>query len=399
MLLELNVTKYLLPKGVCQKLGSNALFPELIDFSNPYFTTQLITYIGNKRALLPFLNSNIEEVKKRLSKNKLVMFDGFSGSGVVSRLLKYHASQLWVNDLEDYCEIINKCYLANKSEVDINFITETIHWLNDNKLKVRRMKHGFIERNYAPKNDKDIKIGERVFYTNENAKIIDNIRYLINTNIGGNDRVFPLASLIVEASIHTNTSGVFKGFHKKNRIGCFGGRGENALTRIKKQISLEVPILSDVECEVNIRKADVNKLIKSPAIPKEFDLVYYDPPYNQHPYGSNYFMLNIIANGAEGVEIQDGISGIVKGWNRSLYNKRNEAKIAFDDLIAHTPAKYILISYNSEGFISISDFCTILKKYGDFYLKKQEYNTYRGCRNLRNRSIKTEELLWVLKKK
>ena len=24
------------------------------------------------------------------------------------------------------------------------------------------------------------------------------------------------------------------------------------------------------------------------------NLTYFDPPYNQHPYGSNYFMLNII---------------------------------------------------------------------------------------------------------
>ena len=27
------------------------------------------------------------------------------------------------------------------------------------------------------------------------------------------------------------------------------------------------------------------------------DLAYFDPPYNQHPYGSNYFMLNIINGG------------------------------------------------------------------------------------------------------
>ena len=26
------------------------------------------------------------------------------------------------------------------------------------------------------------------------------------------------------------------------------------------------------------------------------DIAYLDPPYNQHPYGSNYFMLNLIAS-------------------------------------------------------------------------------------------------------
>lgn len=375
------------------------IFPSAITFNNPYFTTQVITCIGNKRALLPFLNSNIEKVKKKLSRNKLVIFDGFSGSGIVSRLLKYHASELFVNDLESYSEIINKCYLANKSEVDIGFIRTTSQWLNDNKLKGSRRKPGFISRNYAPKDDEDIKAGERVFYTHKNAKIIDNIKYLINANIKTDSRHFFLASLITKASINTNTSGVFKGFHKNKGIGCFGGQGKNALSRIKREISLEVPVFSDVECKVNITKTDVNKLVKAPEMPKCFDLAYYDPPYNQHPYGSNYFMLNIIANKGKDPEIQDGVSGIVKHWNRSSYNKRNAAKKALDDLIAHTPAKYIMVSYNSEGIIPINDFRATLKKYGEFYLEKQEYNTYRGSRNLNNRSIKVQELLWVLKKR
>ena len=31
-------------------------------------------------------------------------------------------------------------------------------------------------------------------------------------------------------------------------------------------------------------------------------------------------------------------------------------------------------------------------------LKKQNYNTFRGSRNLNNRNLKVKELLWVLKK-
>lgn len=97
---------------------------------------------------------------------------------------------------------------------------------------------------------------------------------------------------------------------------------------------------------------DINELVRSPEIP-EFDLAYFDPPYNQHPYGSNYFMLNILANGTRGVPIQDGVSGIAKDWNRSEYNRRQHAEKAMDDLIENTPAKYILISYNNEGIIPI----------------------------------------------
>ena len=375
-----------------------SLFPEFtVDFDSPFLTSHLITYIGNKRSLLPFINTAIETIKRKLNKEKLVVLDGFSGSGGVSRLLKHHASELWVNDFEDYCEVINKCYLANKSDVNLEYLRKTITWLNDNKL-VQKEKIGFIEKNYAPADDCKIKHGERVFYTNKNAKIIDNLKSIIFKEIPAETRHYFLAPLIVEASIHTNTSGVFKGFHKKDGIGCFGGRGENALVRIKKDIDLKTPVFSDMECATFIKKADINTLIKSKEIPKIFDLVYYDPPYNQHPYGSNYFMLNIIANEAESIPIQDGVSGIACDWKRSLYNKFDKAVRAMDDLIASTPAKYILISYNNEGIIGIDKFKAILNKYGTYELLKKEYNTYRGSRNLGDRNIKVQELLWVLQK-
>lgn len=378
------------------KYRNATLFPEFINFDDPYFTTHLITYIGNKRSLLPFINKGIEEVKKRLGKKKLVTIDGFVGSGATARLLKHHSSELWVNDLEDYCEVINKCYLANRTEIDLDYINSTIQWLNENKLEGIK-EPGFIERNYAPNDDNSVKEGERVFYTNKNAKIVDNLKRLIEENVDPKLKHFFLAPLIVKASIHTNTSGVFKGFHKKNGKGHFGGRGENALTRILADIELEPPLFSTTECPVVVKQMDINELVHSDEVP-EFDLAYFDPPYNQHPYGSNYFMLNILANGTKGVPIQDGVSGIVKNWNRSEYNRRQRAEKAMDDLIENTPAKYILISYNNEGIIPIRIFEKILQKYGSFYLMEQEYNTYRGSRNLNGRSTKVKELLWVLKK-
>jgi len=379
------------------KYRNVTLFPELINFDDPFFTTHLITYIGNKRNLLPFINKGIEEVKRRLGKKNLVTFDGFVGSGTTARLLKHHSSELWVNDLEDYCDVLNKCFLANRSEIDLNYINYTIQWLNENKLEGIK-EPGFIERNYAPKDDDNIQEGERVFYTNKNAKILDNLKRLVQENVDPELKHFFLAPLIVKASIHTNTSGVFKGFHKKDGKGHFGGRGENALSRICAEIKLEPPLFSTVECPVYVKQMDINELVCSDDVP-EFDLAYFDPPYNQHPYGSNYFMLNILANGTRGVPIQDGVSGIAKDWNRSEYNRRQRAEKAMDDLIENTPAKYILISYNDEGIIPIKKFEEILSKHGSFDLLEQEYNTYRGSRNLNGRSIKVKELLWVLKKK
>ena len=82
-----------------------------------YLRRQLITYIGNKRALLGPIGKAVETVKKRLNKTKLRAFDVFSGSGVVSRFLKAHASHLVSNDVEDYATAISHCYLRNRTHV------------------------------------------------------------------------------------------------------------------------------------------------------------------------------------------------------------------------------------------------------------------------------------------
>lgn len=388
--------KILKNRTLSSSKGQATLFgKENLDLNDPFFNSHLITYIGNKRRLLPFLYQGFSKIRGKLGKKKLVILDGFVGSGAAARLLKAFASELHVNDFENYTETLNRAYLANQSEIDTNRLRHYIDWLNENKLKTKTTRPGFIEKNYAPKNDNKIQPGERVFYTNTNAKIIDNLRRLIN-KIPKQYRHFCLASLLVKASVHTNTSGVFKGFHKCNGNGHFGGQGENALTRIKQEITLDMPIFSSFECPVYVHKRDTNELVKDKQLPF-FDLVYYDPPYNQHPYGSNYFMLNII-NGGKEVEIQNGVSGIAKEWKRSAYNQKKNAKEAMDRLLADTQARFIAISYNDEGVIPVNSFEKILSKYGKWEVMEQDYNTYRGSRNLHNRNIKVKELLWILEK-
>ena len=120
-----------------------------LDLDNPFFTSHLITYIGNKRRLLPFLYKGFSKIRERIGKKKMVVFDGFVGSGATARLLKAFANELHVNDLEDYSETINNAYLANKSEIDIQKLEGYIKWLNENKLKTKSKKQGFIEKNYA----------------------------------------------------------------------------------------------------------------------------------------------------------------------------------------------------------------------------------------------------------
>jgi len=125
-------------------------------FENPdYLRKQLITYIGNKRALLGYIACEVDKVQRRLGKAKLNVADLFSGSGVVSRFFKAHASLVISNDIEDYAAAISRCYLRNKSEIDINILNNIVEDFNK-RVDFGPFTGGFIEEMYSPKDKKII---------------------------------------------------------------------------------------------------------------------------------------------------------------------------------------------------------------------------------------------------
>ena len=356
-----------------------------------YLTTQIITYIGNKRSLLGFIGDAVDEVKKRLGKDKLDIVDIFSGSGIVSRYLKQYSSKLIANDLEEYAYVINKCYLSNKSDIDMDELVSYYNYLKEQLDG--ELKRGIISDMYAPKDINHIKLGERCFYTTRNAMYIDTARQLIN-NIPEQYQYFFIAPLLTEASIKNNTSGVFKGFYKNSKtgIGQFGGNDQNALSRIKRDIDLPFPVFSNYDCDVELYKEDANELVKKLDL---VDLIYMDPPYNQHPYGSNYFMLNVINKYEEPKDVST-VSGIPKNWNRSKFNQAKEALKTFEELCRNAKARYLLISFNSDGFIKKDAMIQMLSKIGEVTVMEKEYNTFRGSRNLNNRDIHIKEFLYLV---
>jgi len=69
------------------------------------------------------------------------------------------------------------------------------------------------------------------------------------------------------------------------------------------------------------------------------------------------------------------------------------------DLIEKTiqKSKYILLSYNNEGIIPVDNWNEIFKEYN---VEKHEikYDTYKGSRNLKNRSDKVIEIMYLISK-
>ena len=196
-----------------------------------------------------------------------------------------------------------------------------------------------------------------------------------------------------EASIHANTSGVFKGFYKNTSgIGQWGGQGRNALSRICGEITLKRPVFSSHDCEKEILQFDTTKMNNN----INCDLAYLDPPYNQHPYGSNYFMLNLIATYKEPEKIST-VSGIPNNWNRSDFNKKAIACQSLKKSLDKIKAKEYIISYNNEGFITYDEMVSLLEAYGEVGVITEDYPTFRGCRNLNNRTLHTKEYLFCVK--
>ena len=386
--------------ALSQMLFTEALYENVsvgrfteVEESSDYLTTQILTYLGNKRSLLRFLGEGVSIVRKSLGGRRISFLDAFSGSGIVSRYMKKHASLIIANDLELYSEIVNKCYLTNKISInwqDFDKVFDTyIRYVDKHQCQ------GVVSKLYAPQDDEHIRQGERVFYTRENALLLDSARNAIDAVVPKQYFNLILAPLLAEASIHPNTSGVFKGFYKnRDGIGAFGGEGKNALARICGKITLQKPVLSNFDCDSRVLRMDVNEAVK---IIPDVDLAYFDPPYNQHPYGSNYFMLNLIAENKMPDEIS-AVSGIPKKWNHSRYNKKRESQDAFFSLLESTRAKFLMISYNSEGFIKKDTFLKFLEGIGKVKSLETEYNTFRGSRNLRNRALTVTEYLFLVKR-
>ena len=362
---------------------------------NPdYLSKQIITYIGNKRSLLDFIGEAIVKIQKDIGKEKLDIVDMFSGSGIVARYFKQYASTIIANDLEDYSRVINQCYLSDKNE-QLEDEIKYYYQILKQELDAEKWRPGFITELYAPKDSDHIIEGERVFFTTRNALYIDTARQIINT-FPFYVRPYFIAPLLAEASVKNNTAGVFKGFYKNSQtgIGEFGGTGKNALSRIKADIELEPPILSEFDCSADVFCEDANTLVeKLPVV----DVIYMDPPYNQHPYGSNYFMLNLIANYERPKKISE-VSGIPADWHRSNYNKKREALEAMYELCRKARAKYLVISFNSEGFISKEEMLYMLSEVGSVEVLEQKYNVYRASRNLHEREIYVYEYLFIVKK-
>lgn len=368
---------------------------------NKYLNSQIITYMGNKRKLLPEISNVLDIVIKELNQNTLpTTADAFSGSGVVSRLLKTKSKSLYVNDIAGYSSTLNMCFLSNPTPSDLENIKKLIETANTFAHSTTNNKDipKWIRKHWAPCGE--ITIKDRVYFTENNALLIDKYMHFITTSdYPEKYRCFLLAQVLVKSSIHNNTNGQFSAFFKgDDKCGKYGGKKEIDIKRITKPIILEMPVFSPNRCQVEISRLDVlDWLDKIPPV----DVIYLDPPYNKHPYSIYYFMLDIINDWDTTQEIPDTNRGQPKNWKKSDYNSFTHAEKAFEELVKKIKAKFIVLSYNNKGIIPIENLEKILEKRGKIYRYPVDHKTYNRLKGIANYKRTSEwedvkEFIWMV---
>ena len=349
--------------------------------TDEYVFSQLIPYIGNKRKLLDIINNAIEKTGVKNG----TFVDLFSGSTVVARFAKQLGFRVLSNDWEPYSEQIAIGTVVLNEVPSFSKLggCENVFKMLNNATPIE----GYVTKHLCPSDDENIDHEvDRLFYMRKNGMKIDAMRELIaeweNQNkITKKEFAYIMAAFVYSASYVSNTSGVFKGFHRG-----WGGSNGTAQYRICSDIELNPPqIINNGKENISTRR-DAGKLVHSlcdelDGIP---DIVYLDPPYNQHPYGSNYHVLNTITlwDSPDFPEkITEGTKSAIRvDWRterKSAYNSKRKAAEEFQELIDNISAKYILTSYSTEGNIPLETMMGILGSKGSMQIEKREYVRYR----------------------
>jgi adenine-specific DNA-methyltransferase len=364
--------------------------------TSDYVFSQLIPYLGNKRKLLHLIARAVDFTGVGAGGT---FVDLFAGSTVVSRWAKRRGMRVVANDWEPYAHQIALGTVVPNAPPPLAALGgPAAAFAALNALPPVR---GYVATHLCPADDERPDVDrERMFFTQANGRRIDAIGEQVDAwarrgAIDAFERAYLTAAFVYAVSYASNTSGVFKGFHRG-----WGGRTGTALYRIRGTLALAPPVLFDNGLANLALREDARLLAPRladvcggepggrgglAAVP---DVVYLDPPYNQHPYGSNYHVLNTVALWDKPT-VDPGIgtagpgrdkSAIRKDWRvdrRSPYNSARDALPAFRELLATVAARWVLVSYSTDGNVPLAGLVEALAERGSVTAFAEPYKRYR----------------------
>ncbi|GAB2541239.1 Dam family site-specific DNA-(adenine-N6)-methyltransferase [Gracilibacillus alcaliphilus] len=266
-------------------------------------------YLGSKQKILNFIEDTVAKHTSHIH----TVADIFGGTGAVADIFRAQGKKVIVNDIL-YSNYVAYLTWFGNEEVDYDKITCYIHELNQLPAD---------QDNYVSEHFGDS------YFSLENARKIGAIREHIEqiTDINEREKAFLITSLLYAMDKVANTVGHYDAYRRT--MDSF------------RPIYLRVPELNHNQNN-QIYCQDANQLVRD----IKADLVYIDTPYNSRQYGDAYHLLENIAKWQ-----QPEVTGVAKKMVDRKHIKSDystkQAPLAFDDLIQHIEAKYIVVSYNN----------------------------------------------------
>ena len=293
--------------------------------------------------------------------------------------------------------VLQRAYIVNNTNLDFKKLLNSIKAVSSTMFNsplehvvgyLNQIKpvNGFVYKNYTPSGTSKLEI-PRMYYTDENGKIIDAIRQKIeewknDDLINENEYFVLLACLIETVPFYANISGVYGAFHKK-----WDSRA------IKKLTLRPIEFVINKKENYSFNQNSVELLDKVKA-----DIFYLDPPYNQRQYAPNYHLLETIAKYDN--PIIKGVTGLRNYDNqKSKFCNAVSALQELSQIAGGGNFKTLILSYNTEGIMPKDKIISTLKQFGKVELVEFDYLRYKSNNNGESKTKKfIKEQLYILQK-
>ncbi|MBR1853595.1 MAG: DNA adenine methylase [Lachnospiraceae bacterium] len=323
-------------------------------------------FIGCKTLLL----DNIKAVIDEKAPDAKSLCDIFSGTATVARHFKKWY-EVYSNDLLYFSYVLQKGTIENdsvpkftglKSALSIQDPIEYFNSMDVAAMETLEQNRRFFQNTYAP-------IGGRMYVTDENALRIDFARNKVEdwykSGILTEDEYFYLVACVVEGvPFVSNTSGTYGAFHKE---------WEKRSYKKYEVYRLGITTNGKRNKSYNCDGVELLKHIQG-------DILYIDPPYNERQYLPNYHVLETAAK--YDFPVVRGDTGQRPYENqKSDFCVKTKVVSAFDQLIQNAQFQHIILSYSTDGLMSVSDIEEVMKKYGKegtFKIYEIPYRRYKS---------------------
>lgn len=309
----------------------------------------MIKYIGSKRALL----TEIVRAAAGVLPEGGTVCDLFSGSARVGHALKKQGFRVWSNDHNAYAHVLATAYVQADRE----------RWLERAEAVLAELRTVAPEAGWFTKTFCE----DARYFTPENGARIDAMRDRIAAMaLKPELEAIALVSLMEAADRVDSTAGLQMAYMKS--------WASRALKPLELRMPDVLPGVAAGPCRAT--RADAVEL--APEV--EADLVYLDPPYNQHSYLGNYHCWESLVLWDKPETYGIANKRVDVRTRKSAFNSRPGIAPALQAVIEGVKAPNLIVSFNDEGYLGRDQLVGMLSGRGEVQVIEIARPRYVGAR-------------------